>query len=212
MPAVRPRPPGVVRFLAQLTALHVSQQRSVLSSRSARLSNGVPARRGTHAQGRRPAGATMPVVFEKRRPATPDEIARLVASLDVIELPAVIFEAEVSEVATVAQLASLHTVLGVSNPAPGADRFQTVAEIERIWAAGGGDPVRDQESYQFHLARARADPSFAPELLFEPTRSVTSGWWMIDGIHRAVALLTARTASATTPLHLPVFVLPRPLS
>lgn len=148
-------------------------------------------------------------MFVKRRPASPRELARLVESFDVTPPPAGLTEAEIGEVASIDVLGALHTVLAIADPRPGADRFCTVAELEKSWAAGGGSD-RDQESYQRALARA-ADPAFAPELLFEPTDLTSSGWWMIDGIHRAAALLSVRTAAKATVLELPVFVLRRPL-
>jgi len=148
-------------------------------------------------------------VFETRRPATSAEIAQLLKSFDVPSAPPGLVEAEICEVATVTELGALHTVLAIPAPRPGADAFYTVAEVGQSWAAGGGSE-RDQESYHRASARA-ADPGFAPELLFEPTPATSSGWWMIDGIHRAAALYTARTAAGVTTLGLPVFVLPRQL-
>jgi hypothetical protein len=149
-------------------------------------------------------------VFERRRPATPGEIARLLKSLDVIDVPALIHEAEMSEVASIAQLAALHTVLAVTNPAPVAERFYTVAQLEVTWAAGDGSRD-DQHRYLFQVDRITADPTYEPELLLAPTGSVRSGWWMIDGIHRAAALLTTHRRSAATSKPVPVFVLPRPV-
>jgi len=56
-----------------------------------------------------------------------------------------------------------------------------------------------------------ADPAFAPPLLFEPTDFTSSGWRMVDGIHRAAALLTTRRAAGVKTIDVRVFVLPRPL-
>lgn len=147
-------------------------------------------------------------MFEQRRPATPEEIAALYASFDAINPPAVLAEAQVSVIATMAELAAVPTVLVKPDPAVG-DSFYTVAECERSWAAGGGS-AHDQESYGRALTSA-ADPAFAPPLLFEPTTSTSSGWRMVDGIHRAAALLTRRTAACVSTIDLRVFVLPRPL-
>lgn len=72
-------------------------------------------------------------MFEERRAATPQEITRLLASLDVSDPPAVILEAEVSEVATLANLGALHTVvLTVREPrAPRSRYFPIVARGDR---------------------------------------------------------------------------------
>lgn len=148
-------------------------------------------------------------MFDKRRLATPAELERLYASWGIPDMNDQLASAEMSEVAMLADLAAMHTVLEIPNPRPGGERFFTVAESERIWAAGGGS-AHDQQSYPHALALAAAS-SFAPELLFAPTTATGSGWWMIDGIHRAAALLTQRTAAGLTVLGLSVFVLPRPL-
>lgn len=118
--------------------------------------------------------------------------------------------AEVSEIATVAELGALHTVLVDSEAPPGAERHQTVAQVAASWAAGGGDPIRDQESFWHAVARAEG-PDFAPELLLAPTTSTTSGWWVIDGVHRAAGLYHVRSARGETHLRLRVFVLPKPV-
>ena len=149
-------------------------------------------------------------MFEKRRPAAPEELARLYESWGIPSMNDQLAAAEVSEIATLAELGAQHTVLAVPNPAPGADGVYTVAELHAIWSAGGGHPERDQLSYQYHL-RDAADPAYAPVLLFEPTRSTSSGWRILDGTHRAVALYTARERSGTTMLHVPAFVLARQL-
>ena len=103
----------------------------------------------------------------------------------------------------------MYTVLEKTDRSDDAERFWTVAQDERSWAAGEGSE-RDQESYQRALRQA-ADPAFSPELLFAPTGQTSDGWWMIDGIHRAAALLTTRAASGATTLMLPVYVLSLPL-
>jgi hypothetical protein len=148
-------------------------------------------------------------MFSTRRLATTDELGRLVASFDVISPPAGLAEAEISEVATIPELGRLHTVVAIPDAPPGADSFYTLAECERSWASGGGS-AHDQASYGRALAQA-ADPAFEPPLLIEPTPLTSSGWWIIDGIHRAAALLTVRTAAGRSAPGLSVFVLPRPL-
>lgn len=137
-------------------------------------------------------------------------MAELVASFDVVSPPPELNEADVSEIATIDALSAMYTVLENSAQSPGADRFYTLAECERSWAAGGGS-AHDQESYGRALRQA-IDPAFSPPLLIAPTGLTKSGWWMVDGIHRAAALLTTRRAATVTPLHLRVFVLPRPFS
>lgn len=149
-------------------------------------------------------------MFSKRRAMTADEFARLIKSFDVPSESTMLAEAKVSEIATIAELGSLHTVLVDPDAPPGTERHYTVAQLAASWARGGSDPVRDQESYR-HAVTPAADPAFAPELLFAPTRQTTSGWWLFDGIHRAAALHTVRTAAGVTNLALPVFVLPRPV-
>jgi hypothetical protein len=57
-----------------------------------------------------------------------------------------------------------------------------------------------------------ADPTYEPELLFAPTRLTSSGWWMIDAIHRAAAYYNTRAATKVTEINLRVFVMPRPVS
>jgi hypothetical protein len=148
-------------------------------------------------------------VFEQRRPATPAEIDALLASFDVINPPLVLYEAEISEIATLDGLGAASTVLAVPDPPPGGPSFYTVAAVARSWEAGGGTE-HDQQSFQRALRQAE-DPAFAPEVLFEPTTSTPSGWRIVDAIHRAAALLTRRTAGGITQIHLRVFVLPRPL-
>jgi len=145
-------------------------------------------------------------VFERRRPATREELARLYASWGIPSMNDQLAAAEISEIATLAELGAKHTVISVSNPEPGADRVQTIAELHVSWSAGGGHPERDQGPYQHFVSIAAADPAFAPELLFEPA-STSSGWWILDGSHRATALYSARAAAGVTELHLPVFVL-----
>ncbi len=108
------------------------------------------------------------------------------------------------------QAAASDTVLAIPDPAPGGDSFYTVAELAPGWAAGGGS-AHDQDSYRRALARV-ADSAYAPELLFAPTRLTSSGWWMIDAIHRAVAFLNTRTVAGLTTIQLRVFVLSRPIS
>jgi hypothetical protein len=146
-------------------------------------------------------------VFEQRRPATPEEIAALIASFDATGLA--LEDAEVSEIGTLAELGAMHTVLAIPEPKPGADSFYTIAELAPGWAAAGGS-AHDQDSYARALVRV-AEPDYEPELLIAPTRLTTSGWRMIDAIHRAVAFYNTRTASGVTAIHLRVFVLPRPV-
>lgn len=148
-------------------------------------------------------------MFERRRPATQAELVELLASFDVASPPAELAEAEVSEVATIDDLAAMHTVLENGAPRPGADRFYTLAECEGSWGAGGGS-AHDRESYGRALTQAR-NLAFAPPLLFAPTQLTSSRWWMVDGIHRAAALLTRRRAVGAQALNLRVFVLQRPL-
>ena len=147
-------------------------------------------------------------MFEQRRPATPEEIAALVASFDVINPPAVLYEAEVSTIASLEELGAAYTVLAAEGRPVGAASFYTVAEVARSWAAGGGTE-HDQQSFQRALRQAE-DPAFAPEILFAPTRLTPSGWWIVDAIHRAAALLTLRAARGTT-FDLRVFIVSRSL-
>ena len=147
-------------------------------------------------------------MFETRRRATSAEIARLIASFDAIAPPG-LEDADVSEVASLSELGAMHTVLAISDPRPSTDSFYTIAELAPGWNRGGGS-AHDQDSYRRALARV-ADPTYAPELLFEPTRLTSSGWWMIDAIHRAVAFYNTRAAAGVTTLRLPVFVLSRQL-
>ena len=149
-------------------------------------------------------------VFEQRRPATRTELARLYASFGISEKNAQLAAAEIAVIATLAELGAQHTVIGVTNSQPGAARVHTIAELHASWSICGGHPERDQPVYQHFVAVAGANPAFAPELLFEPA-STSSGWWILDGSHRATALYSARSAAGETALHLPVFVLPRAL-
>jgi hypothetical protein len=149
-------------------------------------------------------------VFETRRPATPGELARLYESWGIASMNDQLASAEISEIATLAELGAKHTVIAVPNPAPGADRVYTVAELHATWRAGGGHPERDQGPYQHFVEVATADPAFAPELLFAPAPT-SSGWWILDGSHRATAMYSARAAAGVTALHLAVFVLSRQL-
>ncbi len=153
---------------------------------------------------------TIDYVFETRRPATPEELERLCGSWGIPSMNDQLAAADVSELGTLAELGAKHTVISVAEPAPGADRVYTVAELHASWSRGGGHPERDQGPYQHFLAVAAANPAFAPELLFEPA-STSSGWWILDGSHRATALYSARSAAGVTKLHLPVFVLSRRL-
>lgn len=148
-------------------------------------------------------------MFEQGRRATPEEIAQLIASFDAAGLPE-LGDTNVSEIASLAELGAMHTVLAIPDALPGADSFYTVAELAPAWAAGGGS-AHDQDSYRRALARV-ADPDYAPELLFAPTRLTSSGWWMIDAIHRAVAFFNTRTVAGLTTISLRVFVLSQPLS
>ena len=79
-------------------------------------------------------------MFEHRRPASPEEIAQLIASFDATGLPE-LEDAEVSEIATLSELGAMHTVLAIPDPRPGADSFYTVAELAPGWNAGGGSPT-----------------------------------------------------------------------
>jgi len=146
-------------------------------------------------------------VFDQRRPATAEELAQLIASFDATGLK--LEEAEMSEIDTLAALGSMHTVLAASDPPAGTESFYTIAKLAPIWAAGGGS-AHDQDSYRRALARV-ADPGYEPELLFAPTGLTSSGWWMIDAIHRAAAFYNTRLAAGVTAIHLRVFVLPRPV-
>lgn len=146
-------------------------------------------------------------MFERRRLATPDETAALIASFDASGLA--LEDAEVSELATIAELGAMHTVLALPVLLPGADRFCTIAQCAPGWAAGGGS-AHDQDSYRRALARV-ADPDYEPELLFAPTALTSSGWWMIDAIHRAAAFYNTRAAAGVSAIDLRVFVLPRPV-
>jgi hypothetical protein len=148
-------------------------------------------------------------VFDNRRPATPAELAPLLANFEDVAGAPDLSLAAISEITTLDELAAMHTVLAIPDPPPGGDSFYTVAENERSWAAGGGS-AHDQESYGRAMEHA-ADPAFAPPLLFEPTSVTSSGWRMVDGIHRAAALLTTRRAAGVTTIDLRVFVLPQPL-
>jgi len=150
----------------------------------------------------------MAAVFERRRRATSAETAALIASFDATGLD--LEEAQVSELATLANLGGAHTVLRVNAPRPGADFFYTIDEVAPVWASGGGT-VHDQDAYRRGLARV-TDPTYEPELLFAPTRLTSSGWWMIDAIHRAAAYYNTRAATKVTEINLRVFVLPRPVS
>lgn len=149
-------------------------------------------------------------MFTKRRPISASELEDLVESFGVPSEQPMLAEAEVSEVATVAELGALHTVLVDGEAPPRAERHRTVAQIAASWSVGGGDRIRDQESFWHAVARA-ADPAFAPELLLAPTTATSSGWWIIDGIHRAAGLYHVRSAAGATHLGLRVFVLPRPV-
>ena len=146
-------------------------------------------------------------MFEQRRPPTAAETAALIASFDATGLE--LEEAEVSEIATLAQLGATHTVLAVPVPQSGADRFYTIAQCASAWAAGRGSS-HDQDSYQRALLRV-ADPDYEPEMLFAPTGLTSSGWWMIDAIHRAAAFYTTRAAAGVSAIHVRVFVMPRPV-
>ena len=95
----------------------------------------------------------------------------LTASFDATGLE--LEEAEVSEIATLAELGATHTVLALPDRRPGADSFYTIAERAPGWAAGGGS-AHDQDSYRRALARV-ADPEYEPELLFAPTGLTSSG-------------------------------------
>jgi len=115
----------------------------------------------------------------------------------------------VSEIATLAELGAMHTVLAIPQPRAGADSFYTIAEVASGWAAGAGS-AHDQDSYRRAMVRV-ADPDYEPELLIAPTRLTTSGWRMIDAIHRAAAFYNTRAAAGLSAIHLRVFVLPRPI-
>jgi len=116
--------------------------------------------------------------------------------------------AQISSIATLAELGSTFTVLGVPNPRAGGPVLRSVAECAADWAAGGGSE-RDQDGYHRGLAQAE-DPDYQPELLFTPTRLTSSGYMLMDAVHRAAALFTKRTDKGATKLDLPVYVLPKP--
>ena len=149
-------------------------------------------------------------MFDTRRLATPAELAPLLANFEDVAGAPDLSEAEISEIASLDDLATMHTVLAIPDPPEGGDSFYTVAENESSWAAGGGSE-HDQESYGRAMVLA-ADPAFAPALLFEPTDVTSSGWRMVDGLHRAAALLTTRRAAGVSAIDLRVFVLQRSLN
>jgi hypothetical protein len=149
-------------------------------------------------------------MFEARRAATPPEITRLLASVDALLTPeqqAQLEAAQISSVRTRSELGALFTVLGVTAPKAGGPTQRTVAEVESEWATGGGTE-RDQDGYRRGLALA-ADPHYQPELLFTPSTLASSGFLLMDAIHRAAALYTLRTASGTEQLDTIAYVLPR---
>lgn len=114
-----------------------------------------------------------------------------------------------SEIATLAELGHAQTVLRDDLIGPGST-FLTIAEVALGWGAGGGT-AHDQDAYG--RARERVvDLRYEPELLFAPTHNTSSGWWMVDGIHRAAAYYNTRAAAGITKIHLRVFVMPRPVS
>jgi hypothetical protein len=156
------------------------------------------------------------VTFEKRRVATPEELARLWASFahgvsglrkDDEQLLA---EAEISRVGTLTELAAVFTGLSVAEPHRDGRGQRTVAECEAEWRAGGGTG-HDQESYRRGLALA-GDPEYQPELLFMPSRRVRTGYLLVDAIHRAAALYSCRRVSRTEVLDTIAYVLPRPFA
>jgi hypothetical protein len=152
-------------------------------------------------------------MFEQRRRATAPEIARLRASFghNVTGLrpddEQLLSEAEITSVATIAELGALFTGLSVTDARPGAPIQRTVADCAAEWGAGGGTQ-HDQDAYHRGLAQA-ADPDYQPELLFTPSRRVSSGYLLVDAIHRAAALYTQRTATRTKQLDTIAYVLPR---
>ena len=93
----------------------------------------------------------MPTVFERRRLATTAEIAALVASFDAAGLD--LDKAEVSELATLAELGRSHTVLLADAPAPGGDSFYANAQV---------DPLGNGRAIQ------RCDPDPRSERATEP--------------------------------------------
>lgn len=152
----------------------------------------------------------MAALFEDRRPATSDEITRLIASFGIPSMSEALSKAEISEIRTLDEFGSLPTVISGGTPETGRDPVLNVAELADSWAQGGGDPIRDQGPFR-HFVQVAADPAFAPELLFEPTPLTKAGWWLIDGVHRAVALYAVRAAAGEAALELRVFVLPAPV-
>lgn len=152
----------------------------------------------------------MAALFEDRRPATSEEITRLIASFGIPSMSEALSKAEICEIMTVDELGSLPTVISAGTTETGRDPVLHVAELAASWAQGGGDPVRDQGPYR-HFVQVAADPAFTPELLVEPTPLTKAGWWLIDGVHRAVEMYSVRAAAGATALGLPVFVLPAPL-
>lgn len=132
----------------------------------------------------------------------------MVDSFGVDSHPDGLLEAEVSEVSSLAELGSLRTVLAtVAGGQPRDGAAFTVAELADIFERPDGGNARDQDAFRHFLGLA-ADAAYQPTLLLEPT---STGWWMLDGIHRAAALFSARRVAGRAELRLPVFVLPRPL-
>ena len=152
-------------------------------------------------------------MFDRRRRATAHEIARLRASFgyDVVGLrpddEQLLGEAQISSIATLAELGALFTSLSVGDARPGAPSQRTVADCAAEWAAANGT-AHDQDAYRRGLDQA-ADPDYQPELLFTPSRRVSSGYLLVDAIHRAAALYTQRTATRTTQLDTIAYLLPR---
>ena len=83
-------------------------------------------------------------MFEQRRPATPEETAALIASLEASGLE--LEDAEVSEIATLTELGAMHTVLGLPDARPGADGHAGIVGLHT------GSPVQ-RKSWRRRLAR-----------------------------------------------------------
>ena len=89
----------------------------------------------------------------------------------------------------------------------GHDEFR-ISELAELFERPDGGDERDRRAFRYFLALS-GDPNYQPVLLVEPT---AFGWWLIDGIHRAAALYSARRVTGTEVISLPVFVLPTQLA
>jgi hypothetical protein len=84
----------------------------------------------------------------------------------------------------------------------------TVSEAAAFFRRPDNQNERDTGPFRYFLKIYSTTDLRPTTLLIEPT---TTGWWLIDGIHRAAAFFAARSAVRARKLGLPVFVLPRPL-